>query len=78
MKLIEILVGLLKDDEPENVLTNVAGAIEEIIKSDPRNAKLIKQANGIPPLIALLKRENPVKTQLQNCVRIYKTISYES
>jgi len=56
---IEMLISLL-DDEPENVLTNVAGAIEQIVKTDPKNAYLIKKAGAIPPLIGLLTINNPV------------------
>ncbi|ODM98597.1 Armadillo repeat-containing protein 4 [Orchesella cincta] len=56
--LVEMLVHLL-DDEPENVLTNVAGAIEQIVMADPKNARLIKRAGAIPPLIGLLTINNP-------------------
>ena len=57
--LVELLVNLL-EDEPEYILANVAGAIEQIIKSDPANASVIKKAGAIPPLIGLLTINNPV------------------
>jgi len=56
--LVELLVSLM-DDEPESVLTNVAGAMEQIIKKDPKNAQIIKNAGAIPPLIGLLTINNP-------------------
>jgi hypothetical protein len=62
--LIELLVGLL-EDEPENVLTNVAGAIEQIVKTEPKNAFLIQRANAIPPVIGLLTINNPVRNKNQ-------------
>jgi hypothetical protein len=58
--LVELLVNLL-EDEPEYILANVAGAIEQIIKTDPVNAGLIKRAGAIPPLIGLLTINNPVR-----------------
>jgi HEAT repeat protein len=56
--LVELLVGLL-DDEPETILTNVAGAIEQIVKAETSNAHLIKRSGAIPPLIGLLTINNP-------------------
>ena len=58
--LIELLISLL-DDEPEVILTNVAGAIEQIVKADASNAFLIKRSGAIPPLIGLLTINNPVR-----------------
>lgn len=57
--LVELLVSLL-DDEPEYILANVAGAIEQIIQTDPTNAALIKKAGAIPCLIGLLTINNPL------------------
>jgi len=57
--IVGLLIGLL-EEEPENVCANVAGAIEQIVKTEPKNAFLIKKANAIPPLIGLLTINNPV------------------
>jgi len=57
--LVDILVQRL-DDEPEYIMANVAGAIEQIIKTDTSNASLIRKAGAIPYLIGLLTINNPL------------------
>ena len=56
MKAIERLVSLL-DDQPEEVLVNVVGAIAECSKN-PSNLSIIRKSGGIPPLIQLLTGTN--------------------
>ena len=50
----------LLESEPEEVLINVAGTIEEIAKADLSYAAMVKRASGIPPLIKLLTINNQV------------------
>lgn len=58
--IINLLVTLLVN-QPEEVLVNVAGALYEIAKADLEyNAPLIKKAQAIKPLMALLTRSNTV------------------
>jgi len=61
----------LLEDEPEYILANVAGAIEQIIKTDTVNAALIRRAGAIPPLIGLLTINNPV-----NAIDFYLRLEY--
>ncbi len=61
--LVELLVSLL-ESEPEEVLINIAGTIEEISKAHVSYASIVKRANGIPPLIKLLTINNQVTTSL--------------
>ncbi|CAG7823011.1 unnamed protein product [Allacma fusca] len=55
--LVDLLTSLL-EDEPEEILVNVAGAIEKITRADEENCALVKRAGAIPPLIGLLTYTN--------------------
>lgn len=56
LKAIELLVGLL-NNQPEEVLVNVVGALGELAK-DPPNRMSIRKAGGISPLVNLLTGTN--------------------
>ena len=64
---MELLTSFLQD-EPEEVLVNVAGALEQIVKSGVINLSAVKDAGTISPLIDLLTYTNTVRTFLyDNC-----------
>ncbi|CAD5115932.1 DgyrCDS4862 [Dimorphilus gyrociliatus] len=56
LKTIDTLVSLLQD-QPEEVLTNVVGALSELAQ-DPPNRLQIRKAGGLPALIELLTGTN--------------------
>lgn len=56
LKAIEQLVGLL-NDQPEEVLVNVVGALGECAQ-EPANKIVIRKAGGIPSLVHLLTGTN--------------------
>lgn len=57
LKTIEALVTLL-NDQPEEVLVNVVGALGECAAQEPDNRMAIRKAGGIPPLVNLLTGTN--------------------
>ena len=56
LKAIEQLVALL-NDQPEEVLVNVVGALGECAQ-EPENRIVIRKAGGIPSLVQLLTGTN--------------------
>jgi len=66
---VNLLVSLL-EEQPEEVLVNVSGALCQIAKADlETNAPLIKKAEAIPPLMALLTRNNTVPKRFQTFIQ---------
>ncbi|KAF4521378.1 hypothetical protein B566_EDAN006967 [Ephemera danica] len=72
---IELLVGILQEEDNEEVLTNVVGAVAECCRTASNRAAL-RTAGGLSPLVALLSGTNVAL--LQNVALALGQLAQES